>query len=492
MMYVLQANRVHAFGDSITFGRFTSESLGCEKWSSAPQKRYVEEAKSYTQPGSVAEKKAFFEAYYKRIAAQKAAAEALLEQEKAAAAAARQVCDTVHDSETTKARSHDSLEAVLKSNSFLAIDTNIVAANTKKSESKNNNENLEDHVSVSVSAGSRTSQMERPLLKSKSKTDEEVTQPMIKRKPAISSLVSSVGRKTSRIPPSPSKSVASVQHMKDNISTPRTKNCITNDYADKRRTTAKSLKMLMSSSFVKEPCITAQSTKPPSSVLTTPKRGATPAKTPDKAFTNGVNKQPLATPSSANRRRETPVHPTAGESKSTGPKWHVLSAVSKSLSGYKKKLQSPTIPSPFLFRTEDRAARRKQKLEEKFNEKEAQKLQQQTHSKEKADTEIGRLRQTFCFKARPLPDFYKGRETPKNQMKTPDEANPKLFTPQRKAPSSNTSLAKRKSSRSLWKNNDQNPAQHPFSSAAGMMSHENTSPNIQHLASKHTHSKRPT
>jgi hypothetical protein len=60
-----------------------SESLAWEKWSSFSHNRYVEEAERYARPGSVAQKKAFFEAHYKKIAAQKAAA--LLEQENAAA-----------------------------------------------------------------------------------------------------------------------------------------------------------------------------------------------------------------------------------------------------------------------------------------------------------------------------------------------------------------------------------------------------------------------
>lgn len=56
-----------------------SESMAWEKWSTfSRNNRYVEEAERFTQPGSVAQKKAFFEAHYKKIAAQKAAA--LLEQ----------------------------------------------------------------------------------------------------------------------------------------------------------------------------------------------------------------------------------------------------------------------------------------------------------------------------------------------------------------------------------------------------------------------------
>ena len=73
-----QNNPIHALGQSISFGRFMSESLAWEKWSSFSHNRYVEEAERYSRPGSVAQKKAFFEAHYKKLAAQKAAA--LLEQ----------------------------------------------------------------------------------------------------------------------------------------------------------------------------------------------------------------------------------------------------------------------------------------------------------------------------------------------------------------------------------------------------------------------------
>lgn len=52
-----------------------SESLAWEKWSAfSSHNKYREEAERYSRPGSVAEKKAFFEARYKKIAAKKAAA----------------------------------------------------------------------------------------------------------------------------------------------------------------------------------------------------------------------------------------------------------------------------------------------------------------------------------------------------------------------------------------------------------------------------------
>ncbi|KAK1438795.1 hypothetical protein QVD17_04606 [Tagetes erecta] len=353
---------------SITSCEFMSDSLASEKWSNVCKKRYVEEAKSYTQPGSVAEKKAFFDAYYKKIAAQKAAAAALLEQEKEAAAVANAQDVTVKAID-------------------LETGDNMEDANTKNIESLNI-KNYEDNVSVCAS------QIDRSFLKLKLKGDKAVTQPTVKKKHAASSWV------------------ASIHHRKDNISTPRTKNVITNDYNDKRRLSPIPLKVLMNSSFVKQSC-----TKPTSRVCSTPTRSVTPVKTPAKAFANGVNKQPLATLSA--------------------------SRSSKSLTAYKSKLESPTTSSPFMLRTEDRAARRKQKLEEKFNEKQAQVVQQKAQFKEKAESEIRKMRGRLCFKALPLPEFYKGRETPEKIV----EANPKLFTPRRTTPS--TYSVKRMSSRRL-------------------------------------------
>ncbi|KAL0692588.1 hypothetical protein Bca4012_059768 [Brassica carinata] len=66
----------HALSQSVSFGKFMTENLEWGKWSTFSHKKYVEEAEKYSRPGSVAQKKAFFEAHYKRIAeAKKAAAE---------------------------------------------------------------------------------------------------------------------------------------------------------------------------------------------------------------------------------------------------------------------------------------------------------------------------------------------------------------------------------------------------------------------------------
>lgn len=74
-----------------------SESLAWEKWSTFSHNRYVEEAERYSRPGSVAQKKAFFEAHYKNLAARKAAV--LLEQANAAASASSDQNSTAQDSD---------------------------------------------------------------------------------------------------------------------------------------------------------------------------------------------------------------------------------------------------------------------------------------------------------------------------------------------------------------------------------------------------------
>ncbi|KAI3516671.1 hypothetical protein L1887_15610 [Cichorium endivia] len=61
-----QADILHS--GSISFGRFESESLSWERRSSFSHNRYLEEVEKYSKPGSVTEKKAYFEAHFRRKA----------------------------------------------------------------------------------------------------------------------------------------------------------------------------------------------------------------------------------------------------------------------------------------------------------------------------------------------------------------------------------------------------------------------------------------
>ncbi|CAD5313611.1 unnamed protein product [Arabidopsis thaliana] len=64
---------------SVSFGRFENDSLSWEKFSAFSPNKYLEEVGKCATPGSVAQKKAYFEAHYKKIAERKAE---IIDQEK--------------------------------------------------------------------------------------------------------------------------------------------------------------------------------------------------------------------------------------------------------------------------------------------------------------------------------------------------------------------------------------------------------------------------
>ncbi|PKI68342.1 hypothetical protein CRG98_011250 [Punica granatum] len=241
---------IRSLGQSISFGRFVSDSVSWEKWSVFSHNRYVEEAERYARPGSVAQKKAFFEAHYREMAARKAAA--------AAAAAAEAELEAEQVSAASDEARNSLLDEVATGDSAPALDCN--------------DPNGQDEVGETEQCG--TPEIEKPLLK--------------------------------------------------------------------------------------------------------------------KLTSNGTSRKPVATP----RSSRTPIVRSVVESKSAGPKGKSLandSSSSKLLSACKSKLQSPGVSTPFKLKTIERSARRKEKLEEKFNADEAQKVQQQ--AKMVKETRIVRL---FC------------------------------------------------------------------------------------------------
>lgn len=71
ILIFLQVGPHRVLTESVSFGRFAKETLAWEKWSAFTQNRYLEEVERFTKPGSVAEKKAFFEAHFKNRASGK-------------------------------------------------------------------------------------------------------------------------------------------------------------------------------------------------------------------------------------------------------------------------------------------------------------------------------------------------------------------------------------------------------------------------------------
>lgn len=62
----MQSDSLHS--GSISFGRFETEALCWERRSSFSHNRYLDEVEKYSKPGLVTEKKAYFEAHFKRKA----------------------------------------------------------------------------------------------------------------------------------------------------------------------------------------------------------------------------------------------------------------------------------------------------------------------------------------------------------------------------------------------------------------------------------------
>ncbi|KAL0461742.1 UNVERIFIED_CONTAM: hypothetical protein Slati_0061800 [Sesamum latifolium] len=360
-----QGNRLHVLGESVSFGRFMTESLSWERWSTfSSHKKYVEEAQRYAQPGSVwRRRRLFFEAHYKKIAAQKAAA-ALLEQENAAKVEAEKEAEGDVDNS-----GDDQQRAVL--NSQLVLDV-------KMEEEPKIQDVMEDS---EVNASAAVAEIRTEEAKVEIKGNEVSRERSVNRRNSIKQL----------------------------------------DILENQETFSGSEGS--GTPLMERPWLKASTTK-------------------------GVSNYPAATPRSENRRLKTPIDPSAPGRKTTGPKWHILSAVySKSLTACRNRLQSPTLSTPFILRTEERAAKRKTgknllihspscplvlfwnlKLEEKFNANEMQNAQLQKTLKEKAGNEFSKLGCGFCFKARPLPEFYKERETSVNQMKkTPARAQPAVL-----------------------------------------------------------------
>ncbi|RYR32683.1 uncharacterized protein [Arachis hypogaea] len=480
-----ERNPIHALGQSsVSFGRFMSESLAWEKWSSFSHNRYVEEAERFSRPGSVAQKKAFFEAHYKKLAAQKAAAAALLEQANNAAAQNNNEDEHVDEvanndvaqnnaiddnserrSSSTRLVVKEEQDSIISANgnysvSDLEASSTILPQSNKVEEavSKMEEEPLVGN-SMKIELQSQNEDAEKilettpimtPLLKQGSRYDQEILPSVSKKKPPVSSFKLLKSNATSKVASTPIKSTAATLSSKrDNSNIAATPTSSSNKHAsllssaDKRRSTP--YKSVNFTPIRELNRLTASVMK---------KFESARASAGSSKASKDASLTPLRTPTMT-YKKEMPMH----------------SALTPLTEKKRNKMRSPMISSPFSLRTEERAARRKKKLEEKFNANEAQKVQLHTKLKEKAETEIRKLRQSFCFKARPLPDFYKERkESNKETQKDPQiQSESRKATPHSQRPYNGSGTIK-----NFQEKTQRRTFAHHLSTTL-----ENTSPNIQ-------------
>ncbi|TKY58871.1 hypothetical protein E2542_SST15943 [Spatholobus suberectus] len=468
-----KSNPNHALGQSISFGRFMSESMAWEKWSSFSHNRYVEEAERFTQPGSVAQKKAFFEAHYKKLAAQKAAA--LLEQANSASQTQQEleaVVDNTHNSHMTSPKS----KLVLREGNAKVLTCESDAT------TYNSNSNIETtlpqsnkvegaqpqiyHQAFTVKLQHQLQKVDNYKEPSEEGTnfDQEVLQSMGKKKQPVSSfkLLKVVGTFMFNNS-TPVKSTTPSLSNKDDIATP-VSNKPALSSADKEKSTAKSPHMSLNFTLIRE-----------INRLTV------------SLMRKFENTRVGAGSSKVSKDSSTLLRTTTKVSKNELQKHSSFTLLTEA---ERNKMTSPIISSPISLSTEESASSRKKKLGKEFNASEARKVRLHTKFKEKAEIKIRKLRQSFCFKARSPPDIYKEREASKRGTKnfqkkkrgtkkdqlTPPESPKQGRRPTLSVVESNSSLPRKRPF--MGKNGGTLTL--PLTSSSPMITtRENTSPNIQ-------------
>ncbi|KAL0344079.1 UNVERIFIED_CONTAM: protein WVD2-like 7 [Sesamum angustifolium] len=422
-------NPMHALGDSISFGRFMTESLSWEKWSTFSHKKYVEEAERYAQPGSVAQKKAFFEAHYKRIAARKAAA--LLEQVNAAKITE---AEGVGDN-----NAYDEKRVIL--NSHQDVDVKIEVVKIQEDTKKDSIVDVIEHGliaaigigkegndTVSALGSSGPPKLERPSLKQNSVASADIPSLSSNEKSGLSLLKTSIQDKPWKIPSTPAKPVT--PHPKENES--NVPQSTTKSSVEKKGASPNSLLSLMNLVPIEVP-----DKEPVSATKTSEISGlacSTPLKTPLAVILRG--KQQLI-----------PRYQEAKQLVQNG-----TSVCSKPTNDFK---------GPIVLQA-------------------------------KAGKKFTKLSCGFCFRTRPFPDFNKETKAPETRMEKTPAAQPESAVLGRSGldkrqgtismpppPPPPTCLAKNSASKNLSRKQVHNPSKFLVNSLPDGITHENASPNIQ-------------
>ncbi|XVE74872.1 hypothetical protein DITRI_Ditri12bG0053400 [Diplodiscus trichospermus] len=526
-----EGDPISALTESVSFGRFMSESLAWEKWSTFSHNRYLEEVEKFSKPGSVAQKKAFFEAHYKRRAAMRAAA--LLEQANTNNASKSQM-ETINAApaysslNTYSANANNSLamnqqekyvsDAVVADTAHVnAGNLNVGRENMDVSDVEKGQTVMEEDVNMEnpqvenpkavENVDNHSMNMATPEKKIPHKEciDQKNLTSSCKKRRTNSLSKSSTLSRAYKLPFHPSKQVGPAQarrdsnvakstvnsndkmktipnlfHMSLNFASGASKTSKTSirlpkDSSNPLQTPTRALKKaadqgnLASSSekrksnsrlellnhggvskqatsrigsnhvLVDEKSVTVSNEQRRivqkslhRSMNFTPCAGetnktslgisresSTPEQTPSRASVNGASKHASKVLQSQDKRTGAVLNKSGSGGVADG-RWPSLSNCSKSSIASGISTRSPISSSPFSFRSEERAAKRKEffkKLEDKMNSKEAEKSKMQIRSKEKAKNDRNKLAQSTDFKARSNEDLYHGSQSSRYHIK---------------------------------------------------------------------------
>ncbi|XP_024023980.1 protein WVD2-like 7 [Morus notabilis] len=383
-----------ALGESVSFGRFLTDSLAWERWSAFSHNRYLEEVEKFAKPGSVAEKKAYFEAHYKRKAAERAAA--LLE-----AANVVTTSNVVEQPATEDKKRNDSLMesdmvkgeidvgeqqdkdvasnvTICPSNSNLCVERNEpdvselegggggVAIQESMDVESSNPVEISIPPENNVDLNKIESTTEENMLGSEEARDQEIIASASKKRSSSSSSKSTSQNKAYKTLLSPAKQMTHVQTTKANNLASRSKNFV-EDMVNKKN--AKSLHMSIhfsshsggESSKTTSPIIQKiKSLKNFTASLSVSKNNSASSQTKTKASVNELKRPSLNLKSEDRSNRPMLNKSVAGGIIADQKRNSPSKENSKSPNGRGSKPRSSLITSPFSLRSEERAAKRKE------------------------------------------------------------------------------------------------------------------------------------
>ncbi|XP_057949448.1 protein WVD2-like 7 isoform X1 [Malania oleifera] len=513
-----EGDPMRALGESISFGRFLTEPLDWERWSTFSHNRHLEEIEKFSKAGSVAEKKAYFEAHYKRIAAKKAE-ETTPEEEANAAANASEARTTEEIHNYTckgmeKSSSHVGVDIQQESQVTNSVDSNscglrvesnildlalveaaksvtcesVIEQNSIQVQIFNKIENVRTHNELMFYHDKNM-----PI---KEAANQEKLNSVSQRKLAFSSSRSQAYNKASK-PPTSVKVPTPVCQRKEDNANPNNKKSA-RESVSRIRPTPKSVHM--SVDFAS--CARETSKFSPllnkignSRMFTTlgkmTKDSPSPQQSSAKASMNVETKHSTVASQSENQRTKPLFDQRVIGRTADGKRPSLNVDHMKSPGACQSKSQLTTISCPFSFRSEGRVSKRKeffQKLEERNNDKEAGKIQLQTKLKEKGENDLKKLRHSIASKPKSTADSYCGtgssiNHTKKVQLTRPQ--SPKLG--RKPTPSMVQDTSSRPPRRPSVRNDgfkhaiDKNnlAPSSPDTSLPKKNTHENASPNIQ-------------
>nr|GEV74453.1 hypothetical protein [Tanacetum cinerariifolium] len=409
---------IRALTTSISFGRFLTEPLNWERWSSFSHNRTLEDVKKYSRTGLVAEKKAFFEAHYKNFALKETAKLHEKEHQAPPNYSPQIVVDDTRGNELTWLVA-SKVDVHAPSTRSPVNSDDIISSTIQVKQDKRSNEDVLSPITNQVFSQvcdvennvPNTSQVEKVKM-STGNIDFEDHQFHVKVSNRSSLVDKFKKRHIKDAASDPDKLSGQIKHevtaaksLSRNepykkLQSPR-KAPLTHPkkaagvVTDKKRSVFQSLHMSMNFSPARNKDVASKTISKPNDRLT--QQALT------KVSVSGLKENSQVLPRPEHARSKTLSERSVNGSRTFASKSHSTNH-SETSSPSTKKPRSPTVPSSFSFRSDERATNRKEffkKIEEKGNTCDKNNIQLQPKLKEKARSDNKRLQWSTAVEVKP-------------------------------------------------------------------------------------------